>query len=39
MKHWARLASDLGRIFLPPVLMAAIPVALLAVTYSNGLIF
>jgi hypothetical protein len=35
---WVRLARDLGRIFLPPLLIAGIPAALLGVAYSRGLI-
>jgi hypothetical protein len=39
VEHWARLASDLGRVFLPPLLIAGIPAALLATAYSRGLLF
>ena len=39
VKDWARLVRDLGRIFLPPLLIAAIPAALLATTYSRSLLF
>jgi hypothetical protein len=39
VKDWARLFRDLGRIFLPPLFIAAIPAGLLAVAFSKGLIF
>lgn len=39
VKDWVRLVRDLGRIFLPPLLIAAIPAGLLAVAFSKGLVF
>jgi len=38
VRDWARLVRDLGRIFRPVLLVAAVP-AVLAIAYSKGLIF
>ena len=38
VKDWARLFRDLGRIFRPVLLIAAILAVLLAVAFSRGLL-
>ncbi len=38
VRDWARLVRDLGRIFRPLLLAAAVP-AVLAIVYSKGLVF
>jgi hypothetical protein len=38
VRGWARLVRDLGRIFRPVLLVAAVP-AVFAIMYSRGLVF
>jgi hypothetical protein len=38
VRDWARLVRDLGRIFRPVLLVAAVP-AVLAIAYTRGLVF
>jgi hypothetical protein len=38
VQDWARLVRDLGRIFRPVLVVAAVP-AVFAVAYSRGLVF